>query len=176
MLPAIDEEARAAGTFHLYAEAIRGLEIPLFPPHPDHWNGGTEILLFEDTVGPILQWQNVEEGSNSCEGSCVGTHVPTSGVIVPFDAREVVVTLTYGPGLPGTLGVRSHGGDTWEMTPAREEIVDPLTRVFRIPVTPETGDSPYATQSIWEIAAWIDQPAHVRAYGGEYTMRAVAMK
>ena len=176
MLPAIQEQARTAGEFHLYAEAVRGLDIPLFPPHPDHWKGQTEIALFEERLGPLLQRQNVAEGSRTCQGDCLATHVPGDGVIVPWDATEVVVTLTYEPGLPASLGVRSHGGDTWERAPAREEITGPLTRTFRIPVTPETGDSPYARQSLWEIEVWLDQPADERVFAGGYALKAVAVK
>lgn len=176
MLPAIDNEARTAGTFRVYAEAIRGLDIPLFPPHPDHWKGQTQLPLFEDTVGPMLQRENVQEGMRMCQHACLATHVPTDGTIVPWDATEIIVTLTYEPGLPATLGVRSHGGDTWEMTAAAEEITGPLTRTFRIPVTEATGDSPYAKQSLWEIQAWIDQPLADRAFAGGYTLSAVAVK
>lgn len=176
MLPAVDDQARTAGEFRLYAEAIRGLDIPLFPPHPDHWKGQAELPLFEEGVGPMLQRENVAEGSRSCEGSCLGTHVPVDGVIVPWDATEVVVTLTYEPGLPVSLGVRSHGGDTWEMMPAQEEIAGPLTRTFRIPVTEATGDSPYARQSLWEVEVWLDQPADERVFAGGYGLSAVAVK
>lgn len=176
MLPAVDEKAQTAGTFRLYAEAIRGLEIPLFPPHPDHWKGQTEIALLEESVGPTFQRENAAEGRRSCNGPCLATHVPQDGAIVPWDATEVVVTLTYGPGLPATLGVRSHGGDTWDMTPAKEEPTGPLTRTFRIPVTETTGDSPYARQSLWEIQVWLDQPTDERAFYGSYTLKAVAVK
>lgn len=176
VLPAVGEQARTAGEFHLYAEAVRGLDIPLFPPHPDHWKGQTELLLLEEGAGPLLQVEDVDEGSRSCEGSCLGTHVPVDGVIVPYDAKEVVVTLTYDPGLPATLGVRSHGGDAWEMAPAVEEVAGPLARTFRIPVTQDTGDSPYAKQSLWEIEVWIDQPASQRVFAGGYSLKAVAVK
>lgn len=176
MLPAIQQEARTAGQFRLYAEAIRGRDIPLFPPHPDHWKGQAEIVLFEEGIDTAFQRENVAEGARSCSGACLATHVPADGTIVPYDAAEVVVTLTYGPGLPATLGVRSHGGDTWDMAPSTEEVTGPLTRVFRIPVTEATGDSPYAKQSLWEIEAWLDQPADERIFVGSYTLRAVAVK
>lgn len=176
MLPAIEQSARTAGTFRLYAEAIRGAEIPLFPPHPDHWKGKTEIPLLDDQVGPLVQRENVAEGMRMCEGACLATHVPVDGVIVPYDATEVVVTLTYGPGLPATLGVRTHGGDTWDMATATEELTGPLTRTFRIPVTEQTGDSPYAQQSLWEIEVWLDQPLDDRAFAGSYSLTAVAVK
>lgn len=176
VLPAIGEEARTAGEFRLFAEAVRGLDIPLFPPHPDPWKGNAEVALLEDSIGPLLQRENVAEGSRTCEGGCLATHVPLDGALVPHDASAVVVTLTYELGVPATLGVRSHGGDTWDLTPQAEEFTGPLVRTFRIPVTPDTGDSPYAKQSLWEIQVWMDQPVDDRAWGGAYTLRAVAVK
>jgi hypothetical protein len=171
--PAVDDEGHYSGKIRVYAEAIRGLEIPLFPPHPDLWGGKTEIALFEESVGPVLQRE--EENSRSCYGGCLGWHVPGDGVIVPYDAAEVVVTLTYQPGLPAGLGIMAHGGDTWDMQP-HEGSAAPLVTTFRVPVTAQTGDSPYAKQSLWEFRVWLDQPTPERAFVGGYTIKAVAVK
>lgn len=176
MLPSVEGQGRYEGETHVYAEAIRGLDIPLFPPHPDLWGGQTEIPLFEGGAGPLFQLQDPVEGSRTCQGDCLGVHAPESGVIVPWDATEVVVTLTHAPGIPAFLGLRAHGSDTWDMTVHPGEVAPPLSRTFRIPVTAETGDSPYAKQSLWEFEVVIDQPTQKQAYAGGYEIRAVAVK
>lgn len=171
--PAVGDEGYYSGKVRVYAEAIRGLEIPLFPPHPDLWKGQTEIVLFEESVGPILQQE--EDGSTSCWMGCLSTHVPGDGVVVPYDAAEVVVTLGYQPGLPAGLGLRAHGGDTWEMQDEEGQAA-PLSTVFHVPVTAQTADSPYARQSLWEFRVWLDEPTPTRAFAGGYTIQAVAVK
>lgn len=176
MFPAIDQQVHYSGEVRVYGEAVRGLPIPPLPPHPDLWGGRSEIPLFGDDLGTMLQHEDVDEGSRTCIEGCLATHRPVDGVTVPHDAAEIVVTLTYGPGSPAGLGLRYHGGDTWERVPVEGVVAPPNQVVYRIPVTDLTGDSPYAAQSLWEFEVFLDQPLHLRAYAGGYSLDAVALK
>ena len=162
------------GSVGLQAVAVRGLEIPPYPPHPDHWEGGTEIDLFSVEGSSLLQYET--ETSYSCYNGCLGWHAPDDGVIVPHDTAEVVVRLTYGPGLPHVLGLRYHGADTWDMRDVPGEITGPTEVTFRIPIEETRGDSPYAKQSLWEFRVFNAQPSDVRAWSGSYTLEATAIK
>lgn len=175
-LPAVDSKARFAGTVRVFAEAHRGLPIPPLPPHPDLWQGKTEIHLFNEDQLLVTQHEDTQEGSRNCYSGCLLTHRPGNRLTVPHDAGEVVVTLSYTGGMPAGLGLRYHGGDTWERKAVQGQPALPNRVVYRIPVTDLTGDSPYATQSLWEFEVFADQPLHVRGFVGGYMLGAVAKK
>ena len=161
------------GTIRLFAEAIRGGDIPPFPPHQDLWNGLSELVVL-DTQASALQIENRLDNWRMC-GPCIDAHVPHDGVLVPWDSREVVITLRSYSALP-LLGLKVHGADTWEMTEAYGELSLPDAMVFRVPVTPQSGDSPYARQSLWEFLVHVAAPAPAVAFAGEYHLYVLAVK
>ncbi len=163
------------GTF--VVTAAKGLEIPEWPPHPDHWQGSNEIILFEDEPGSTMFTEQYPNGY-ACYGSCMGTHSPGDGLIVPWDATSVEVVLAYEPGIPAFLELEYHGADSWSRVRAPDgEMGDtPLQRTYSIPLQ-NNGDSPYAKQSLWEFRVVIDgQPGDTQRYSGGYTLSAKAVK
>lgn len=162
------------GTITFLVEAVRGLPIPEYPPHPDLWDGASELPLMDESGGTQLMYQH--DGNTNCQNGCLGRVVPSDGQVVPYDATEVVVTLTYGPGVPATLGLAYHAADTWDLAPLEGKPVGPDAVEYRIPVTVQNGDSPYARQSLWEFEVYIDQPTPLRAWSGTFTLQAKALK
>lgn len=166
-----------SGTIRMHVEAVRGLDIPAWPPHPDLWQGQDRLSLFEDEEGMALYRE--QHGSGwVCYGVCdMGRHAPGDGIVVPFDASHVEVHLSYGPGLPTGLGLRHHGADAWEMTTSDPDTTEPGSATFVIPVDHAKGDSPYAKQSLWEFEMYIqDQPVDPARWSGSYTLSAWAVK
>lgn len=154
--------------------AERGHDIPPWPPHPDAWQGATELTLVDASNAAIA---SVETPTLVyCFGGCIGrTFQPMDGAIVPIDAAGVRVTVEHGAGVPIPLKLLYHGGDTWDLQEVQAEASTPTTATFDIPVVPPIADSPYAKQSIWElrVEATLERPY---AWTGEYRVDAVAYR
>lgn len=160
------------GEITLLASAHRGLELPVFPPHPDQWNGTTERKVLSDEAdAPLYQGDG---GDGNCFGGCVPVHVMDDGMVVPLDAAYVEVVMTYSAETPVKLGLKYHGADTRELTTATLEKDEDNTRVYRIPVEGLAGDGVYATQSQWELVPV--QETAARHWSGAYTIEATVHK
>lgn len=152
------------------AVAFRGLDIPIYPPHPDLWDDAETLPLLEDGQGFGL-WAGSVDAYN-CYGSCPIVHEPADGAIVPYDAEAVEVTLTPGDDRLTDIGLKFHAADargSIDLTPTQ---ATGKTRVYVIPVTPGMGDSPYATQSQWQFAPYVSSPERDSIHAGSYAISA----
>lgn len=154
--------------------AEKTLDIPLFPAHPDHWAGATEIALLDD--GQDTFYQGNSNRGWSCFYGCPHAFRPMDGALVPFDAKLVRVTLTAGVGAPTKLGLSWHGADTREFTRMPPTSESGTTRVYDIPVERGVGDGPYALQSLWEFLPYIESPQEDGVHKDTYSISAVALK
>lgn len=162
------------GDYKWDVTAARGWPLVPFPPHPDRWGGQTEMPLLDDEREAVLVYQT--DATTACYGGvtgCPGDHAMPDGVVVPHDADHVEVRLTTA--VP-TLGLAYHGADTWELKRI-EGRLDGLDQVFTIPLSETLGDSPYASQSLWEFRVLLDKPQpSAAAWAGSYTLKATAYK
>lgn len=167
----------------LTAVAERGLQLPVFPAHPDLWQGRAQIPLLDVAVDDFV-WQSDAPGlgSGCFSGDCPYPHAPAhrpdNGTVVPFDADRVVVRLTSRPtaGAPGQLDLRVHGADVWNYTRLAPDEVEGETRIYEIPVTATTADGPYNEQSLWRFIPAIDGPVEDGVYAGGYRLEATAVR
>jgi len=175
------DQVAFSGDLHIRVDAVRGLPLVPYPPHPDRWAGATELDLAQDTM-TTTEYQTVDPQSGGtgshCYGGCLGTILPLNGSVVPVETKEVLVIVEVeADGIPAGLGLQYHGADTWTMRTANGTAsTPPGTLTFRIPVSGLMADSPYAPQSLWEFELFIDQPGYVRAWTGTYTFTATAVK
>jgi hypothetical protein len=163
---------RFKGVVSLHVEAVRGLELPVFPPHPDHWNGSAEIRLV-DAEGTLAYWEDTGDGgSNGNSGPVVFT--PTSGAIVPVNASHVAVVVAYTGQFP--LELWYHSATSRELAVAEPTASEPGQVTFELPVA-DGGDGPYATQSQWEFTVKPVANGPLRtAWFTQYTITATAIK
>lgn len=162
------------GDYRWEVEAVRGLPLEAYPPHPDRWNGAMELQLLADQGSATLYYET--PNSMTCyggaAGDCPGPHAPDDGAVVPFDASNVEVRLG---GNTQNLAVWFHGANTWEYekVDGRAEGTD---MVFDIPVE-LNADSPYAPQSLWEFRVGTDGPVpDAEVWTGVYTITVTAQK
>lgn len=170
---------RVDGTMTVHAEAIRGREIPIYPPHPDLWGSRETIPLFEDEAAHALwRGQLDEDGRDiSCYQGCFPRiHRPANGTVVPFDAATIEVILDARPDPTFEFGLKFHGADTRNFTDLVPTTIDGTKRVYEIPLSPGLGDSPYATQSVWGFAVFSEKPERDGTYAGSYTLTARAIR
>lgn len=163
-----------AGEITVHVEAVRGLEIPVYPPHPDLWGGAETILLFEDSPGFGVWFGDVDRWS--CFLECPWRHRPANGTVVPFDTAAVEIVFEPGADNPTQIGVKFHGADTRAWQDLEPASVEGKKQTFVIPVEPGMGDSPYASQSVWEVAIYVAGPQRDSVEIGSYTMSARALK
>lgn len=144
------------GELHVFVEAVRGLEIPLYPGHPDQWLGRTEFELFS-ADGEARMDGDPRTGNVRCYGGCPPRLVPGDGIVVPIDANHVRVSLDRDLASPTRFGLAYHDAVSrdWVM-PAPVEQTD-TTRVYVIDVL-DGGDGAYARQSSWEFALFVEEP------------------
>lgn len=165
---------RFKGAVTLKAEALRGDEpLPLFPAHPDRWNGTNELPLLQ-AGGQLSYWQDTGDGG--CNGlSCPQVLRPASGAIVPHDAAYVRVELTVDSPTTIALQLLYHTALAREFdTVAGESAGGTVT--FQLPLL-DGGDGPYATQSQWEFTVVPAETGAVRtAWFADYTITATAVK
>lgn len=172
------EDTTFSGTFHLVAKAFRTLPLVVFPPHPDQWNGASEIELAQFDMAVMLHTGLVV--TYGCFGGCADTtFVPGDGLVVPYDTLEVLVTVTTDTAsTPVPFLLQAHGSESRTLTdiPAtRDEVGE---QFFRIPVLQGDlyGDSPYASQSLWQFRVHMSTPMDQGAWTGTYHVTAVATK
>ncbi len=143
---------RFKGSVAAKAEAVRGLDIPLYPAHPDRWEGQQELpLLHGDGVLTYFE-DPIDHGCNGA--SCPHVFVPEDGRIVPFDSARVQVILVAGGALPVELAY--HGGSTREFIVAQPTVEQGDTRTYDLPI--DGADGPYAVQSQWEFTVLPSNP------------------
>lgn len=144
------------GELTVRVEAVRGLEIPLYPGHPDQWNGASEIELFR-AEGLVVMDGDLREDNYRCYGPCPRILVPGDGIVVPIDASHIRVVLDRDAPSPTRLGLSYHTAISrdWVMAEPLEET--PTHRVYVIDVL-DGGDGAYAKQSSWEFALVVEQP------------------
>lgn len=168
---------RFKGVVSLHVEAVRGLELPVFPPHPDHWGGGTEIPLI-DAAGQLSYWEDTGDGgSNGMSGPIVFT--PTSGAIVPGNASYVAVEVTWNGPVALELWYHSAASRTLARVDTAfltGSTVEGTTALYELPVD-AGGDGPYAEQSQWEFTVKPVANGPLRtAWFTDYTLDAMAVK
>jgi hypothetical protein len=165
---------RFDGTMHLHVDAHRGRPIPLFPGHPDAWQGRSEIALFSGDGTTAAQ---TNEQNGLCTPlppmtTCPKRWRPDNGTTVPYDASYVEVRLTPHVS-PRGLTLAYHGADTRALTTVEPDEQAGGVQVYRIPVLGK-GDSPYAKQSLWEFVA-VGQGGRTVEWG-TYSISASALK
>ncbi len=174
-------------TYHVRAEmkvqAVRGLEIPPFPGHPDHWQNETHLPIAFTERGTLF-WLRAPPQCGYCSGG-LREVTPMDGAIVPPGTSHVEVTLEFDQDTPTGITVLYHGADTreWKQAPLDEEnsstsgLGKSGTKRFIIPVDRDM-DGPYAQQSLWEFYLTFDETTadDVGPYRGELTFTAVAVR
>lgn len=162
---------RFKGEVQVQVEAVRGLELPIFPPHPDPWKGSSELPLV-DAQGQLSYWEDTGDGgSNGMSGPVIFT--PASAAIVPNNASLVRVEVTYTGQLPVEL--RYHGSDSRTMAAGTPVATQPGVLLYELAVK-QNGDGPYATQSQWEFTVVPSAAGPLRtAWFVEYTITASAV-
>ena len=164
------------GTVTATASAHRGLPIPIYPPHPDPWQGATEFLLFDDDFQTTLVAESDMLGGY-CTDGCLYTHVADEGVIVPVDAAVVIVTLTQDAPAQIQMALRFHPSDSRDWVYPTPDEDTGTERTYRIVVTDGMGDGPYAKQSLWEFEVVPQQDAApIGVYRGSYSVTATAYR
>lgn len=163
---------RFKGVVSLHVEAVRGLELPVFPAHPDHWNGSTEIQLV-DAAGQLAYWEDTGDGgSNGNSGPIVFT--PSSGAIVPGNASSVAVVVTYTGQFP--LELWYHSATARELAVAQAQASEPGSITYELPAH-DGADGPYAVQSQWEFMVKPVANGPLRtAWFTDYTIDAKAVR
>lgn len=165
---------RFKGTVAVEVVAVRGLELPLFPAHPDHWGGGAEIQLV-DGEGQLSYFADLGDGG--CDGmSCPQVFTPRSGAIVPGNSSHVAVEVTWTGPVP--LRLLYHSATSREMAAAEPAVTEPGHATYELP-TSDGPDGPYATQSQWEFTVVPDDApggATRTAWLADYTITAKAVR
>jgi hypothetical protein len=175
MGPATVAGVRFSGDLTVKVVAHRGLDIPALPPHPDLWNGKDAIGLLDEEA-PLGVWMGTPPDDYECFGSCPVIHRPPNGTVVPFDARFVEVFLRIDDPSVDTVALMYHAADSWNFTKLQPTRTDGSTQSYKIPVKGLMGDGPYATQSLWELTAYIQKPVEDGAHVGTYHISARALR
>ncbi|MFA5943087.1 MAG: hypothetical protein WC876_01330 [Candidatus Thermoplasmatota archaeon] len=169
---------RFKGTMRLIVEAERGRPIPLYPGHPDQWNGTNEILLIEEDQAIYDLWL---EPFGGCQPfpmmafNCPVEHVPMDGAIVPTDAAYVEIRVVTSQELPNGLQFQYHAGDTRALRIVEPAESSDSERIYRIAVE-GNGDGPYAKRSLWGfLVTGPSSPART-VEGATYTITATAYR
>lgn len=144
------------GQLKVLVEAVRGLDIPLYPGHPDQWQGLTEFALFQ-AEGTAIMDGDPRTGNIRCYGSCPEIMVPGDGVVIPIDASHILVTVDRDQPMPTRLGLAYHTAISreWVMPEPVEETA--TSRMYWIDVL-DGGDGAYTRQSNWEFALFVEEP------------------
>lgn len=166
------------GDVSLQAVAVRGPDpIPLFPGHPDQWEGRTEITLLE-LSGSMMFDGDSEGGNFRCYAGnpgCPFYMVPADGTVVPIDADHVTVVLERSLPNPARMGIKFHSALTRDFDVPAQVEETPTSRTYTVPVD-DGGDGPYATQSQWEFLFYASDPAPDVAVYEEFTLTITAHK
>lgn len=146
------------GELTVHVEAVRGLEIPLYPGHPDQWLGRTEIPLFTaDGMTGAFHVEQVTGDGFGCFLGCPAYMAPDDGVVIPIDANRVEVVITRDAPSPTRLGLMYHDAVSrdWQHPQPEKRTDTSLTYVLFVD---QGGDGAYAKQSNWEFRLVIDEP------------------
>lgn len=158
----------------IHAEAVRGLEIPVYPPHPDLWDGKSAIVELDEAQENGIWIYPLGSCLNACD---FPAHHPPNGTIVPFDAKWVDITIQKSGDSPTDLGVRYHGADTRTFQEPAPVSADGSAVTYRIELVPGMGDSPYASQSVWEFQVYVSGPVQKETVKiGSYRLMVTASK
>jgi len=166
---------RYQGTVSLHLEIVRGLDIPLYPGHPDRWENRTVLPLLDHARSTLVYVGGTSgaclEGAGEDGGCLWDPHIPDDGAIVPNDA-EVRVSLSSTDGTPLRVRLGYHGADSREIQWPDPVDDDGATRAYSL-LAAGHGDGPYAKQSQWELRLVPDAPSEP-AYTGSYQIVAEA--
>lgn len=165
-----------SAAIEIQAVARLGLEIPLYPAHPDRWDNATEIDLGTVEIPTAFIFENEATGQ-WCLNACLEPITPRDGAIVPSDAALVEITITMGQDAAATrLGLSFHGADVRDFQRISPDETDGATRVYRIPLGAGMGDGPYAKQSLWEFRLFVEAPAEDALHVGSLTLSGRVLK
>lgn len=154
------------------AEAVRGLDIPVFPAHPDHWQGRSEVTILQASGQTVATLQAAEA---NVQGA-LRAHEPDDGQMVLPGTREVVVTLSNDGPTPLALGLSFHGADTYEHAPVQASVSAGSSWEFHIPVGPGQADGPYAQKSLWSFRVEVQEPVAGGPFSGSYSLSATIIR
>lgn len=154
------------------AEAVRGLDIPVFPAHPDHWQGRSEVAILQAEGQTVASLQAAEA---NVQGA-LRAHEPDDGQMVLPGTSEVVVTLSNDGPTPLALGLSFHGADTYDYSPVQASRSTDSSWEFRIPVGPGQADGPYAQKSLWSFRVEVQEPIPGGPFSGSYSLSAVILR
>ncbi len=137
-------------------KAVRGLDIPPFPPHPDLWQGRDSFDLSFDEVSFDVYY-GTPPGFEFCQSCDDYEYRPFDGVIVPWNASHVEVIMTFSQDAQGRFDLAYHGADSMEYTVLEPSAVEE-GRIYHYEIPVDgNGDSPYGLQSQWRFALHSDQ-------------------
>lgn len=157
---------RFSGEVRAHMVAVRGLDIPVYPGHPDRWDNKTEMNLFEAS-GTTIADGDVTGNNYRCYSPCPPLLVPADGVVIPWDADHVRIVLERETEAPTRLGLKYHDATTWDWTLAEPTEESSTSRTYILPVG-SGGDGPYASQSQWEFQLVIEDPVPNGAVAESY--------
>lgn len=171
-----------SGVAHYYGdttvklEANRGLDIPLYPGHPDRWEGrrDIELLRHEQDVAFFGDPRSTFRGCLGNE-TCLGALRPPQGAMVPDGAATVEVTLAWDTPEPAALGLAFHAADSDEFVEVLPSQSGPSSRTYSILVQRGMEDGPYTQQSLWEFVPYIAGPTSNGAFYGHLSLTATAV-
>lgn len=163
---------RFKGSVTLKVDAVRGLPLPVYPPHPDPWQGAAELPLLTGS-GQLSYFEDLGDGG--CNGmSCPQVFRPESGRTVPADAYLVRVVLTSSD--PRGLELHYHSGLQREFARAEPTVTTGGETTYEILVD-GGGDGPYSSQSQWEFTVLPPAAGPVRSsWAADYSLEAVSVR
>ena len=170
--PADGTHLRFKGEVAVKVEALRGLPLPVFPAHPDHWKGASEIPLVEAS-GTLSYWEDTGDGgSNGMSGPVTCT--PASGAIVPSNSSHVAVEVTWDGAI--ALELWYHSATSRDLAMVEPTSEGQGTATYELPIG-DGPDGPYAKQSQWEftVKPAANGPLRTTWFEG-YTLTAKAVK
>jgi hypothetical protein len=157
----------------VHVEAVRGLELPVYPPHPDLWGGKRTLSILDDDQ-PMGVWI---KPLSSCLAQCDFPYAhPPNGTIVPFDAKGVDFQIQKSADSATELGLRFHGADSRKWTEPTPISTDGGIVKYHVDLVPGMGDSPYATQSVWEFQTYMTGATKGTVKTGSYHVTASATR
>ena len=158
------------GDLAVRVEAVRGLDIPVYPGHPDQWQGRDEVALFEAS-GQVVMDGDQRTDSFRCYGPCPRTLVPGDGVVIPIDASHVRVVLDRLAPSPTRLGLAYHTAVSRDWVVAQPLEETPTHRLYILDVL-DAGDGAYAQQSAWEFLLIVEEPVENGYVADTYSVSA----
>lgn len=156
--------------------ATRGLELPVFPPHPDKWGESSSMVVLEQRYQQDMFGLVGGRAVVACLNVCPGVHGLDNGSVVLPETSSMDVEIVFEGPIPTKLALSYHGADTRGYTRLEPSIVEDRRVVYTIAVAPGTADGPYALQSAWEFALGQDDQHTNNVYHGNYTITGTIFK